>query len=259
MKKVTRAKLQKTFYENRSLLLSGGAVLGLGASIFFTATGQMKADAILAEKNGEELNGKEKFKATWKCYIPAAISGGLTLFCIVTSQYISRKEIAGLVATVGVLTANRDQLEKAIKEKYGEDALVEIREKIMPYKKPDGVYKKDGDKFPAELTGNGDLLCYEGYSGRWFRSSEEAVKEAEEEYNRRFKEGEYLSFNDLYELLGIEHSHFGWQFGYPDPFQYYDMGVGIMFDNNKFFDPDIGENVLYIDIFTYPYENWQEY
>lgn len=251
--KVIKAKA----YNNRSLILTGGAVIGLGATVILTARGQMKADEIMAEKRPSSK--KELIKSTYKCYIPAMVSGALTLICIVTSQYISRKEIAGLAASLGVLAANRDNLEKAIKEKYGEDALVELREKILPYKKPEVKDGKMEDRFPAELTGNGDLLCYEGYSGRWFRSSKEAVEKAEEEYNLRFKDGEYLSFNDLYELLGIEHSHFGWQFGYPNPIEYYDPEKGVEFENNVFFDSEIGEDVLYIDIFTYPYENWMEY
>lgn len=251
-------------YNNRSLFLTGGAVIGLGTSIFFTARGQMKADEIMAEKRAsgefDETTGKkEKFKATWKCYVPVMISGVLTLICIVTSQYISRKEIAGLAASLGVLAANRDNLEKAIKEKYGEDALVELREKILPYKKPEVKDGKKEDRFPAEETGNGDLLCYEGYSGRWFRSSKEAVEEAEEAYNLRFKDGEYLSYNDFYELLGIEASHFGHQFGYPNPIEYYNNENGIEFENSIFYDEEIGENVLYIDVFTYPFECWFEY
>lgn len=251
--KILRAKA----YNNRSIILTGGAIIGLGATAILTAKGQMKADEIMAEKRPSDK--KELIGSTYKCYIPAAISGVLTLICIVTSQYISRKEIAGLAASLGVLAANRDNLEKAIKEKYGEDALVELREKILPYKKPEVKDGEKADRFPAELTGKGDLLCYEGYSGRWFRSSEEAVKEAEEEYNLRFKDGDYLSFNDLYELLGIKSSSFGNKFGYPHPFEYYNPEDGIEFENSIFYDEEIGENVLYIDIFTYPFEDWMEY
>ena len=251
--KILRAKA----YNNRSIILTGGAIIGLGATAILTAKGQMKADEIIAEKRPS--GKKELIKSTYKCYIPAMVSGVLTLVCIVTSQYISRKEIAGLAASLGVLAANRDNLEKAIKEKYGEDALVELREKILPYKKPEVKAGKVDDRFPAELPGKGDLLCYEGYSGRWFRSCEEAVKEAEEEYNLRFKDGDYLSFNDLYELLGIKSSSFGNKFGYPHPFEYYNPEDGIEFENSIFYDEEIGENVLYIDIFTYPFEDWMEY
>lgn len=251
--KILKAKA----YNNRSIILTGGAIIGLGATAIFTAKGQMKADEIVAKKN--PVDRKDLIKSTYKCYIPAAISGVLTLICIVTSQYISRKEIAGLAASLGVLAANRDQLEKAIKEKYGEDALVELRERILPYKKPEVKDGKEADRFSAEETGNGDLLCYEGYSGRWFRSSKEAVIKAEEEYNLRFKDGEYLSFNDLYELLGIKSSSFGNKFGYPNPFEYYDPEDGIKFENSEYFDEEIGENILYIDIFTHPFEDWIEY
>lgn len=259
--------------ENRSLLLSVGALIGFGATVYFVAKGQMKADDILAERNEACKNPfdetvyppsvKEKAELTWQCYIPAGIFGVLTVGCIIGSQYISRKEIAGLSASVAFLTANRDGLEKAIKEKYGDDALEEIKSKLA-VRKPDPIVLK----VIAEETGNGDLLCFEGYSGRWFRSSKRAVEYAEKELNKRFVAGGYVSMNDFYEFLGIEQTHFGWEFGWPGSDEYLDFYMGsalpgsnenpIRFDNTVIFDEEKSEDVLYIDLYTYPMEGWQE-
>ena len=112
----------------------------------------------------------------------------------------------------------------------------------------------------AEETGKGDLLCYEGYSGRWFRSNKKAVEEAEREFSNWFKEGEYLCLNDFYDLLGIETTIFGNQFGYAASEDYYDFEDGIEFVNtilpeNK---TDCGEALMIIDLFTYPMECWME-
>lgn len=256
---------------NSSLLLTVGAVVGLGTTVYFVARGQMRADDILAErgkmvdledKETKIVPGKkEVFDLTWQCYIPAAISTGVTLACIIGSQVISRKQIIGLMGTVGALTASRNQLEEAIREKYGDDALKELK-KRMTMKQSDPEEKTVFVRVIAEETGNGDLLCYEGYSGRWFRSSREAVEEAEKTYNHELKENHYSSFNDLYDLFGIEESHFGNEYGYVDTEHESIVDErGVIFENTlvRAADSGKGEDVLYIDIYTYPIEYFYEY
>lgn len=92
---------------------------------------------------------------------------------------------------------------------------------------PVGRFRKERKLPTIEETGNGQLLCLEGYGGRLFRSSEEAVKKAIKQFVdnylkacRMFDEDpahmyfEVFNFNDLYSMLGIAPTDFGDQFGY---------------------------------------------
>lgn len=65
-----------------------------------------------------------------------------------------------------------------------------------------------------EITGNGNLLCYEGFFGRWFRSSENCVREAVDKFMQLYAEGNYINYNDLYTLLNIAVTHAGNEYGY---------------------------------------------
>ena len=66
-----------------------------------------------------------------------------------------------------------------------------------------------------EETGNGTLLCFDGFSGRFFRSSEDAVRKALDKFNDDYVECvNYICWNDLYALLGIAATHFGYHYGY---------------------------------------------
>lgn len=65
-----------------------------------------------------------------------------------------------------------------------------------------------------EYTRNGNLLCYDAYGGRWFRSSKEAVENAIELFIEEYKDGNALNYNDLYALLGISQTDFGSQYGW---------------------------------------------
>ena len=273
--------LSKTKYKIKgksNVILSIGAILGLGATVVLVARGQMKADAILAERDKVFDSGidpdsepevevvhskKENFDLTWKCYILPAVSTGFTLFCIIGSHYISMKQIAALSSSLAFMTANRNQLEKAIREKYGDDVLNELKSRMSLRSGPKEKEKEIiFEKVVAEITGRGDLLCFEGYSGRWFRSSEEAVREAMDRFEEHVKENEYIPFNDLYDLLGIEQSHFGYEYGYLNTEYDDNIEAGdepIRYEINVVFEEKKGEDVLYLDIYTYPIEYFYEY
>jgi len=197
---------------------------------------------------------KEEAKATWKCYIPTIVSGAITIGSIVLARRITVKQIASLTAAAGYLGKKASEHKK------------EIYEMLTPEKRREKMREVVEDEWSpgitVEETGNGDLLCYEAYSGRWFRSSEEAVNEAIERFKARFLDGEYLCFNDLYSELEIEKTHFGHQYGYaPNPDFYdnmIDFDVALIEDFKDKYGERVGTPVLIIDIFTYPMECWQE-
>lgn len=93
----------------------------------------------------------------------------------------------------------------------------------------DGHYYYGGRLPTVEETGHGHLLCYLAFEGRFFRASEEYVREQTdvfiEQYEKlceQFDEDpshscvEVVSLNDLYYLIGISDTHFGHQWVYPN-------------------------------------------
>ena len=230
--------IQKIF-NKRTLpaILSGIAVVGVGATGYLSAKCTKKAET--------KTTTKDKVIA----YAPAIASGVGTAACIIGSHYISAKEIATLSAAATYAITNRDKLKKAIEQRYGKDELKDICESNCEIPSKQNI----------EWTGHGTLKCLEGYSGRMFYSSLEAVKEAEEKLSKMFSDGVYLSLNDFYEFLGIQKTHFGNQFGWVPHTDYYeyDGEHPIEFKNSIMKDKD-GNPVLVIDVYTYPMEGWLE-
>ena len=70
----------------------------------------------------------------------------------------------------------------------------------------------------VEYTGHGNLLCYDSFGGRWFRSSEEAVRLGCNQVIDDFKnEDAYVNYNTIYGYWGIMDSDFGYAWGWaPD-------------------------------------------
>lgn len=121
-----------------------------------------------------KLTKPEVVKATWKCYIPAAISGATSIACIVGANTVHSKRNAA-IATAYKLS------EKALTE-YKEATIEEVgKEKAKAIK--DRVAQKQLDNNPVNdsqviITGNGKQLCYDGVSGRYFESSIQEIETA---------------------------------------------------------------------------------
>ena len=236
----------------RSLLLTGGTMLGAGLSCYLTAKGQQKADLILAEHAGEDLTWKDKLRLTWKCYIFAGGALGLTIAGIGCNEYINTKEIALLGGSVWALAASKNQLEAAFREKYGDEAVDEIKNKVRQglgfeekkeVVKPKVVYQYVN----AEPTGHGNQLFRDESTGRTFRSSIEHVKWSIETFNMELLENEFATYNDLYSLWGIEETQWGLNNGWIGDYNY-DPEKGVRFIiHEPVYDPKFGETVVYID------------
>ena len=230
-----------------SIIAGVGVVATAVTAIFGTKRYLEKLNALDMEKV-HEASKKEKAINAAVSFAPLAIATGGTIFCIAKANKSATKVIAGLSATAGYLATNRDRLKTALKNSTGET--------VLPCDMP---YSQGGS---VEATGNGDLKCFEGYSGREFYSSEEAVREAVGRFQSRFLGGEYLSLNDLYEELEIMPTHFGHQFGWPANPDYYDTNIDIevtrLDDYIKADGTRAGKPCLVIDIYTYPMMGWME-
>ena len=206
----------------------------------------------------EKPGVKEEVKATWQCYIPTVASAVGTITCIVLSRRISAKQIASITAAAGYLAANRDNYRNKIKEIAGGDVLKKVDR--------DFNIERFRQQQTIEETGNGNLICLEGYSGRWFKSSEEAVREALQRYADRFGDGEYVNLNDLYDELDIVSTHFGAERGYAPGSDWFDMDFNYDITLIPYSDLAVTERqnvpegapLLVIDIYTYPMECYMD-
>lgn len=168
-------------------ILSGLASVGVGVTAYLSGRAALRA----AYKSSK----KEKAK----CYIWTALSGVATLASIWGSRRMSAGQLASVTAAAGYLLANRKKIAE-----YAKEHKIDLKEVIKP-----------DIPVSVEHTGNGEIICLESYSGRFFTSSEEAIEQAEKDldilYHHGFEEKGYCyaSLNEFYHLLGIQTTFFG--------------------------------------------------
>lgn len=162
------------------------------------------------EKKDYELTTAEKIKACWKCYVPAAVTGAVSIACLVGASSVNLRRNAALATAY----------------KLSETALTEYREKVIETvgEKKERLVRENIDKDHLEknpvtnnnviVTGNGDTLCYDSLFGRYFNSDIDKIKRAINELNRELIMDNYVSLNDFYDRLDLDHIEIGDDLGW---------------------------------------------
>jgi hypothetical protein len=101
-----------------------------------------------------------------------------------------------------------------------QDKAVDIIGKRKVEDIKDAVMKDKIDENPVSkneviVTENGDTLCYDAHSGRYFKSDINKIKKAVNEVNHILNCEDCVSLNDFYDQLGLSHTKMGDELGWP--------------------------------------------
>ena len=88
--------------------------------------------------------------------------------------------------------------EKVI-EKIGENKEQKVRDEIAQ----DQVNRNPVSTREVIITGNGDVLCYDSITGRYFQSNVESLRKAMNDTNHQIINDMYASLNDFYNRIGL--------------------------------------------------------
>ncbi len=190
-------------------ILAGLSAIGVFATAFLSAKATVKAVDVVKKK---ELKEKEDiFKATWKFYIPTALTTLATAACIIGGCTLSKKQQASILSAYALLNRNYKQYIDKVKELYGEEGHKKIIESIAAEKAKDIPNKQNPyidesffDFEPAMDDEEVQHLFYDSWAERYFTASMARVLKAEIRLNERVAHGLFVSVNDFYEYIGIE-------------------------------------------------------
>lgn len=185
------------------------------------------------------------------CYIPPILSGTVAAGCIIARDVDASKEIAALTATATYAVANRDKLEaKVNKLVHGEEKVDTIKRETLASKEP--VFAKPPVEL-MEISGNETMPFIEHYTGRQFYSTYLKVLKAEDKLSNLFNDGEYISYNDFYSLLGLSKTGFGENHGWVPKEDYYNYRApNPLGFYHSFVTDDNGVTTCCIDILEQP-------
>lgn len=196
-------------------ILTGIGIAGMFTTTILAVKATPKAVRLLDERKEEletdKLTVKETVQTTWKCYIPAAVTGVLSTACLVCASSVHSKRNAALATAYSLSeTALREYREKVV-ETIGEKKEQVIQDKIAE----DRVKKNPVTTSEVYVTEKGNTLCYDPISDRYFKSDIERIKKTENYLNKQMLDGElYISLNEFYDEIGLKHTSVGDDIGW---------------------------------------------
>lgn len=198
---------QRYVINNSPSILTAIAVTGVVSTAYLAGKASFKAAEILHEEEssqgynlpGGKLELKEQFVLVWKLYIPAASTAAFTIAAIVCANRISARRAAALAAAYSISERAFDEYRAKVTEKLGEKKERAVRDELAQE-------RLDRDPVTGReviITGNGEVLCYDAYTGRYFTSTVERIRKAENNINHRILHEHHASLTDLYEEIGL--------------------------------------------------------
>lgn len=155
-------------------------------------------EALKKEDLSPELTFKEKTKLVWKHYIPVGVLLCTSIAATVTLHRVGLNRTAAATALYSVTEKAFSDYRNKVIENMGAEKDEEIRKEVAT----DNIAKNPPSSEIVILNGN--VLCYDSYSGRYFESSMDAIQKAENTVNFKIINEMYASLSDFYEELGVE-------------------------------------------------------
>lgn len=132
-------------------------------------------------------------------YLPTALMGAASLACFFGAHRIHVKRQVALASAYSMMSQTLNTYQDKIIEKFGEDAHLDILDKVLAEDDPDDESWEETDSF----EGDGDTLVYDRVTGRYFKSTPAKIREAESAIVKRTMDEMTVTLNQFYEELGL--------------------------------------------------------
>lgn len=200
-------KIQRGVVKNLPTIATCVGVGGVITTVGLTIKIAPKAKKIYEEelKKKPDMNLWDKTKILAPLYWPVALSGTLSIGCILFANSENLKRNASAIAAYQLSETALNEFKEAAKKTVGEKKTREIQSKVAE----EEVKINPVSKSQVIITNNGDQLCYDSISGRYFMSTIEKIRQAVNVINRRLMVENVVSLNEFYDLLGLEGINIG--------------------------------------------------
>lgn len=200
-------RTEKLLADNSPTILTAIGVTGVITTAYLTARASFKAaltidriESVEGTHGDPRKRAQERFEMVWKLYIPAVATGVGTIACIVCANRIGTRRAAAMASAYAITEKAFTEYKEKVVEKVGENKERVIRDEIQQ----DRMAKE-----PLNSAGRGPLptglvWCKDAWSSRYFPSTMEEIKKAQNDLNYMVINHQYASLTDFYNLLALE-------------------------------------------------------
>lgn len=207
----------KMLKSNSPEILTALGVSGLVTTAYLTAKAAFKASDVVRENEAaagphEERKEriKERTKLVWKLYVPAGISGALTITCIICSSKASGRRTTAAVTAYSLTERAFSEYKEKVVEQIGQGKEQKLRDELAQER----VTKNPVGSREVIVVGKGHVLCCELFTNRYFRSDMETLRKAQNDINMKVNNHHYVTIDEFYDIIGLPYTSnsnfFGW-------------------------------------------------
>lgn len=204
-------------------ILTGIGIAGMITTTVMAVRATPKALILIEERKeeigAEKLEAMDMVKTTWACYIPAVITGTLSVVCLIGASSVNARRNAALATAYTLSESALKDYQGKVIEMFGEKKNEAVKDAVAK----DKVEKNPVVTREVIITEKGNTLCYDAISGRYFKSDIEKIKKAECELNRQMLDDMYVSLNDFYYEIGLDGVKLGDELGWNVDSGYIDL------------------------------------
>lgn len=204
-------------------ILTGIGIAGMIAATIAAVKATPKALRLVDEqeiKDSKRLTTKEVVKTTWKCYVPATVTGVCSIACLVGASSVSARRNAALATAYAISVQDLADYKKKAIEVVGEKKEQAIKDAIAKEK----LEQANVQNREFITTGKGETRCFDPLTNNPFKSDIEVLRRAENSLNKRMRDEMTITVNEFLQEIGLDPcdesigEHMGWDIdkGYID-------------------------------------------
>lgn len=203
---------EKLVVDNSPLLLTVVGVAGTISTAVLSARAGFRAAQILDYEVHNishvlPLDRKKQLQLVWKEFIPPVGVATITVVAIIGANRIGNRRAAALAVAYSLSEQAFTEYKDKVKERLTGPKEQAIRDEVAQ----DRVTKA-GTSEIVLMTGT--VLCHEAFTGRYFQSSMEELKKAQNDVNYMVNNNFYASLSDFYDKVGLERTSFSDEVGW---------------------------------------------
>lgn len=215
-------------------ILTGAAVVGVIATAVLTARATSKALELLEEeRRRNEPEGyfpewTDYIRIVWRPYLPAGIVCVTSIACIIGANSIHAHRTAALLGAYSMIDTAFEEYKDKVVEVVGKNKEQQVRDDIAQ----DKLIASPIETKQVFITGDGDMLCYDASTDRYFQSNVEKLRQVQNDLNQRLLNEMWVSLNVFYTMIGLGETSLGEDLGWStDNFVELDFSARLTTDN----------------------------
>lgn len=207
--------------KNSPTILTALGITGFVSTVVMAVRATPKAMEILDHERSlrfdeeemrldDQISIQDTVELTWQVYAPATLMGLTSIACIIGASSIASRRQLALTSLYSIAESTLKDYQTKVVQTIGDKKEQKIRSEIAA----DELVKHPVETKSIIVSGLGDTLCFDQYTGRYFKGDVVQIQTKVNEFNRQLLSDMRIPLNDLYSEIGLEPvdsgQHVGW-------------------------------------------------